>query len=129
MDPIADMLTIIRNGQAVNKETVLVPYSKLKMNLAEILEREGLIKKVGTQGRRVKKVIEIKLKYHKDRTPAITNLRRLSKLGRRIYIKSKDIKPVRQGYGLAIISTSSGLMTNKEARKKGLGGEILCEVY
>ena len=127
-DPISDMLTRIRNAQAVDHQTVAIPFSKLKMNLAEILEKEGLVEKAATQGRKTKKVIEIKLKYSKGE-PFISNIRRVSKPGRRIYIKSSQIRPIRQGFGLAVISTSQGLMTNKEARKKDLGGEVLCEIY
>jgi len=127
-DPIADMLTRIRNAQAVSRPMVTVPFSKLKFNLAKILEKEGLIREIATKGRKTRKVIEIKLKYEKG-IPTISGLKRISKPGRRIYLKKKGLRPVRQGYGLAIISTPSGLMTNKEARKKGLGGEVLCEIW
>ncbi len=127
-DPISDMLTRIRNAQAVLHQTVSIPFSKLKMNLAEILEKEGLIGKVSTQGRKTNKTIEISLKYVKDQ-PAINNIRRISKPGRRVYIKKDEIRPIRQGFGMTVISTSNGLMTNKEARKKGLGGEVLCEIW
>lgn len=128
VDPISDMLTRIRNAQAVSNETVLVPFSNLKLNLAKILEKEGLISKVNVQGRKISKIIEIKLGY-KDGAPVISNIKRISKPGQRIYIKKDEIKQIRQGYGLSIISTSKGLMTNKEARKKGLGGEVICEIY
>lgn len=128
VDPIADMLTRIRNAQAVSHQTVTVPFSKLKFNLAKILEKEGLVKEAATKGRKTRKVIEIKLKYEKG-IPTISGLKRISKPGRRIYLKKKELRPVKQGYGLAIISTPSGLMTNKEARKRGLGGEVLCEIW
>ena len=127
-DPIADMLTRIRNAQAVSHKTVTIPFSKLKFNLAKILEKEGLIGKIDTQGKKTKKVIEIELKYKND-TPIISSIKRISKPGLRIYIKKDELRPIRQGYGLIIISTSQGLMTNNEANKKGLGGEILCEIY
>jgi len=127
-DPIADMLTRIRNAQAVDHKTVVMPFSKLKLNLAEILVKEGLIKKVTPQGRKTRKVIEIELKY-KEGQPAISVLKRISKPGRRLYIKKSEIRPIRQGFGLSIISTPQGLMTNAEARKKGLGGEIMCEIW
>lgn len=127
-DPISDMLTRIRNAQAVDHQTVVIPFSKLKMNLAEILKKEGLIEEVDTQGKKTNKVIEIKLKYLKGE-PVINNIKRISKPGRRIYIKKDEIKPIRQGFGMSVISTSQGLMTNKEASKKELGGEVLCEIY
>ncbi|MBU2472998.1 30S ribosomal protein S8, partial [Patescibacteria group bacterium] len=124
VDPISDMLTRIRNAQAISNETVLVPFSNLKLNLAKILEKEGLIGKVNVQGRKINKIIEIKLSY-KDGEPAINSIKRISKQGQRIYIKKDEIKPIRQGYGLSIISTSKGLMTNIEAKKKRLGGEVI----
>jgi small subunit ribosomal protein S8 len=128
VDPIADMLTRIRNAQAGSHQTVTIPFSKLKLNLAKVLEKEGLIEAITTQGRKVKKVIEIRLKYEEG-LPVIKELKRISKLGQRIYLKKSQLRSVKQGYGLAIISTSQGLMTNKEAKKKGLGGEILCEIW
>ena len=128
VDPISDMLTRIRNAQAVSHQTVVIPFSKFKFNLAEVLKKEGLIEAVTSQGRKTKKVIEIKLKYQKG-LPAIRELKRISKPGQRIYLKKSQLKPIRQGYGLTIISTCQGLMTDKEARKKGLGGEVLCEIW
>jgi small subunit ribosomal protein S8 len=128
MDPIADILTRIRNAQAVSHRTVKVPFSQLKLSLAKILEKEGMIERVGTQGRQTGKIIEIELKY-KNGQPVIHGLKRVSKPGRRIYVKNDQLRPVRQGYGFSIISTPQGLMTNKEAKKKGLGGEVLCEVW
>ena len=128
VDPISDMLTRIRNAQAVSSKTVLIPFSNLKLNLAKILEKQGLIGKVNVQGRKIRKIIEIKLIY-KDGESVITSIKRISKPGQRIYIKKDEIKPIRQGYGLTIISTSKGLMTNMEAKKKRLGGEVICEIY
>lgn len=127
-DSISDMLTRIRNAQAVCHQTINLPFSKLKFSLAKILEKEGLIESATVHGRKAKKNIEIRLKYQKGQ-PAIQGLKRISKPGQRIYLKKNQIKPVKQGYGLAIISTSQGLMTDKEARKKGLGGEILCQIF
>jgi small subunit ribosomal protein S8 len=129
MDPIANMLTLIRNGQAVSKEIVEVPFSKIKLIIAEILEKEGLIDKVEKKGRKTKKVIEIKLKYNEDKEPVISGLKRISMPGQRIYLKRQEIKKVRSGYGMSIISTSKGLMTDKEARKQNLGGEIICQIW
>jgi len=128
MDPIADMLIRIKNAQAVKHQTVDIPYSKLKMELAKILETEGLIKSVEVQGKKIKKNIGIELKYQKGE-PIAANLRKISKPGCRIYRKKEQIRPVRQGYGISIISTPQGLMTDKEARKRKIGGEVLCEIW
>ena len=127
-DPIADMLTRIRNAKAVAHNTVTIPFSNLKLKLAEILEKEGIIGKVTTQGKKTKKSIEIQLKYKKGKS-VIDTIKKISKPGRRVYIKKSEIKSIRQGFGMSIISTSEGLMTNKEAKKKGLGGEVLCEIW
>jgi small subunit ribosomal protein S8 len=128
MDSISDMFNRIRNAQAVLKEEVLVPFSNLNYEVAKILEKQEFIKKMEKKGRTHKKVIEITLKYD-DKSPAISGLKRISRPGQRIYKGFKEIKPVKGGYGIAIISTSKGLMTNKEARKQKLGGEIICEVW
>lgn len=128
MDPIADMLTSIRNAQAVLKETVKIPFSKLKFELAKVLEKNGFVKKVEKKGRGIKRVIEIKLKYE-DKLPVISGLKKISKPGQRIYAGAKEIKPVRSGYGISIISTSKGLMTDKEVRKQNIGGEVICQVW
>jgi len=128
MDPIADMLTRIKNAQAVSHPTVNVPFSRFKFNLAKILEREKLIEKVDTQGRKARKVIQIKLKYSENK-PAIKGFKRVSKPSCRIYLSKADLRKVAQKYGVAIISTSEGLMTEKEALKKGIGGEYVCQVW
>jgi len=128
-DPISDMLTSIRNAVAVRQPTVLIPFSKLKYELLEILEKKGFIEKVEKRGRKAKKIIKITLKYSKDGEPAISGLKRISKPGQRIYSPWNKIKRVKGGLGIAIISTSKGLMTDNEARKKRTGGEILCEIW
>jgi small subunit ribosomal protein S8 len=127
-DPISDMLNRIRNAQAVLKETVDIPFSDLKYGIAKILEKKGFITKVEKKGKKVRRTVEITLKYN-AKQPAISGLKRISKPGQRIYKNAKEIKPVKGGYGVAVISTSKGLMTDKEARKKKLGGEILCEIW
>ena len=129
MDPIADMLTVIRNAQAVKKDTVVVPFSNLKYEIARILEKNGFVDKVAKEGRKTKRAIMITLKYGEAKEPAISGLKRISKPGQRIYKKFKELKSVKSGFGIAIISTSKGLMTDKEARKQKLGGEIICEVW
>ncbi len=124
-DPIADMLNRIRNAQAVVKATVVIPFSDLKYEIAKILEKQKLVGKIEKKGRKPRKIIEITLKY-----PAvISGLRRISKPGQRIYTSVKEIKPVRGGYGILIVSTPKGLMTNKEAKRKKIGGEIICEIW
>lgn len=127
-DPITDMLNRIRNAQTVLHPTVSIPFSNLKYEIAKILEKEGFVGNVEKKGKKVKKNIEITLKYDQKK-PAISGLKRISKPGQRIYFSWKKIKPVKSGYGIAIISTSKGLMTNKEARKKKLGGEIIAEIW
>jgi len=128
MDPITDMLNRIRNAQAILHPQVEMPYSNLKYEIAKLLEKKGLVEKVTKAGKKEKKSIEIILKYE-DKVPVISGMKRISKPGQRIYLPAKKIRPVKGGYGLAIISTSKGLMTNKEAKKQKLGGEILCEIW
>ena len=128
MDPIADMLTSIRNAQAVSKETVKVPFSKVKFGIAKVLEREGFLRRVERKGRKTQKYIEITLKY-KEKKPAILGLKKISKPGQRIYLGARKIQPIKSGYGISIVSTSQGLKTDREARKENLGGEIICQVW
>jgi small subunit ribosomal protein S8 len=128
-DSIADMLTTIRNAQAVGKTEVNIPFSNLKYSIAKILEKEGFVEKVETKLRKTKKIIKIDLKYLEDKTPAISGLKRISKPGQRIYKGFKEIKKVKSGFGIAIISTCQGLITDKEARKQKIGGEVICEVW
>ncbi len=130
-DPVADMLNRIRNAQAVLKETVDIPLSNLRYEIAKILEKGGFVAEVEKKGKKTKKVIEITLKYN-EKIPVISGLKRISKPGQRIYKRAKELKPVKGGYGIAIISTSKGgggLMTDKEARKQKLGGEVICEIW
>lgn len=127
MDPISDMLTIIRNALAVKHSAVSFPFSKLKYEIGGILRKEGLVEKVEKKGR-IKKIIEISLKYE-DGVPSISGLKKISKPGQKIYLPYKKIKKVKGGYGIAIISTSKGLMTNNEARRQKIGGEVICEVW
>ncbi len=130
-DPVTDMLNRIRNAQAVLKETVDIPLSNLRYEIAKILEKGGFVAEVEKKGKKTKKVIEITLKYN-EKIPVISGLKRISKPGQRIYKRAKELKPVKGGYGIAIISTSKGgggLMTDKEARKQKLGGEVICEIW
>jgi small subunit ribosomal protein S8 len=127
-DPICDMLNRIRNAQAVNHVTVDVPFSNLKFEIAKILEKEGFVEKIEKTNKKTRKVIEITLKYI-NKVPAVSGLNRVSKPGQRIYIESSKINKVKDGYGISIISTSKGLLTNNEARKQKVGGEMLCEIW
>lgn len=129
IDPISDMLTRIRNASAVRKAEVAMPFSKMKLALAKILEREGFVAKTEVQGEAGgHQLINLSLKYQ-NREPAITSIQRVSTPGRRLYAGYQELHSVRNGLGIAIISTPQGLMTNKEARQKKIGGELLCEVY
>ncbi|MFH1714421.1 MAG: 30S ribosomal protein S8 [Candidatus Nealsonbacteria bacterium] len=127
-DPISDMLNRIKNAQAAGLQTVIVPFSNLKYEVSNLLEKNGFVDKVEKKGRKTKKEIEITLKYQ-DGIGAISGLKRISKPGQRMYSDSRKIRRVRDGFGMAILSTSKGLMTNNEAKKKKQGGEIICEVW
>lgn len=135
-DPISDMLTRIRNASLVGKPEVLVPMSKIKYEIAKLLKKEGWVLDIETVKNTSRKnktaqfdEIKIVLKYKKSGRSAISNLKRVSKPGLKIYAKKNNLPKVLNNLGMAIISTPEGLMTNKEARKKGLGGEVLCEIY
>ena len=127
-DPIADMLNRIKNAQAVGRESVEMPFSNLKHEIAKILEKQGFVEKVESKGRKTNKSLEIILKYH-DKTPAILGLKRISKPGQRIYLDSISLKKIKGGHRTAIVSTSKGLMTGQEAKKQKTGGEIICQVW
>ena len=127
-DPVADMLNIIKNAQAVNHPTVEVSFSNLKYEIVKILEKYGFISGVEKKGRKNKKTIEITLKYD-DKIPAISGLKKVSKPGQRIYVNTTQIKRVKDGHGIAVISTSKGLMADREAKKQKRGGEVLCEIW
>lgn len=126
-DPISDMLTRLRNAQAVRKPEIILPFSKLKFSLGKILEQEGFVSKVEQTVEAGRPVIRVILKYQR-REPAIRAIKRVSKPGRRVYMKNDELPRVLSGLGIAIVSTSNGLMTNKEARARKLGGEVLCEI-
>ena len=127
-DPITDMLNQIKNAEAVGKTEVLVPLSKLKNEIAMILLKEGFVGEIRKAVKGKIKVLKISLKYDEG-MPAITGFKRVSKPGQRIYEGFSKIKKVRGGYGISIVSTSKGLMTNKDARRQKIGGEIICQVW
>ena len=129
-DPIADMLTRIRNGLQAGHETVAIPASKVKIEIARILKQEGFINNYTVEGETAKdKVVTIELKYGPDNTKVITGLKRISKPGLRVYAKGDNIPRVLNGLGVAIISTSKGLMSDRDARKANLGGEVVAYVW
>ena len=126
-DPIADMLTRIRNASMVRKKEVSIPFSKMKMAIANILVREGYVAKV-EESKGKPSFIVLTLKYS-DGQSAVQNLKRMSTPGHRLYIKNSEIKKVLNGLGLAILSTPRGILTDKEARNAKIGGELICEIY
>lgn len=128
-DPIADMLTRIRNANMVSHETVEMPSSKLKVELAKLLKDEGYITEYSVKTEDKFNFLNIVLKYDEKHKPVIANLKRISKPGLRSYCKSKSLPKVFGGLGIAIVSTSKGLMTDRKARKENLGGEVLCYVW
>lgn len=128
MDPIADFLTRIKNAQRAEHESVEIPFSKVKFDLAKILEKEGFVGVIEKKGAKAKETLVVRLRYNQG-TGAIQDVKRISKPGQRIYTGADKIRKVKQGYGRAIISTSKGLMTDIEAKKEGLGGEVLCEIW
>lgn len=128
-DPIADMLTRIRNAGMSKFASVDIPGAKLKVELAKVLKNEGFIRnykfvKDGKQG-----ILRVYLKYTEDQKNSIFGLERISRPSRRFYVKSKDIKPVLNGLGIAVLSTSKGVMTDKQAKKENIGGELLCKIW
>jgi small subunit ribosomal protein S8 len=129
-DPIGDMLTRIRNASSARHEKVLVPASRLKLRLAEVLKEEGYIKDyVLHQDEHKQGAITILLKYSPDREPAISDIKRVSKPGLRRYVATGDIPRVLNGLGTAILSTSKGVMVDREARKQKVGGELICTIW
>lgn len=129
-DTISDMLTRIRNANLARHQTVDIPSTKMTRSIAKVLQEEGFIGDTAEREEGVRKVLELKLKYKgKQRQPLIRNLTRVSKPGLRVYSNRKTLPRVLGGIGIAIISTSSGIMTDRDARRQGVGGEVLCYVY
>jgi len=128
-DPIADMLTRIRNAVMVRHDTVLVPSSKTKAAIARILKDEGFITGYDVVRGKTQRVIKIQLKYYDRIQPVISGLERVSKPGLRVYVQQKEVPRVQGGMGIAIVSTSQGVMTGQQAWRRGIGGELLCYVW
>lgn len=128
-DPVADMLTRLRNASNAHHDSVSMPSSKLKKNIADILKREGYIADWTVESARVGENLNISLKFGQDRRPALSGIKRVSKPGLRVYAKSTELPTVLGGLGIAILSTSSGILTDREADQKGVGGEVLAYVW
>ena len=128
-DPVADFLTRIRNGLIADFDDVEVPASRLKVELARILREQGYIEDYGVEPARVGEIIRIRLKYTEDRQPVITGLERVSRPGRRTYVDAGEIPKVQGGMGTTIVSTSQGVMTGHDARRAGVGGEVMAYVW
>jgi small subunit ribosomal protein S8 len=131
-DPIADFLARIRNGISARKSQIELPRSNMKVRIAEILRDEGFVNAVATSEDKKQGILKVELRYEGrpgGSNNAITGMRRVSRPGQRHYVPAKDVPKVRNGLGIAIISTSQGVMTDKQARDKGVGGEVLCEVW
>lgn len=128
-DPIADMLTRIRNAITARKAKVIMPSSKMKVRIAEVLKDEGFVGVVSSEEDDKQGLLHIELRYDNNNHNAIQGIRRVSKPGQRTYARHTGLPRVRSGLGIAILTTSKGVMTEREARKQGLGGELLCEVW
>jgi small subunit ribosomal protein S8 len=128
-DPIADFLTRIRNGLRADHDEVEMPSSAFKAEIARILQEQGYIEAYETDSARVGRVLRVRLKYTEDRKPVITGIERLSKPGRRRYVTATDVPRVYGGMGTAIVSTSKGVMTGHDARREGVGGELVARVW
>lgn len=128
MDPIADLLTQIRNALATGKTEVVLPHSKFKQRLAEVLQQQGWTEDTFLTSKAERKFLGVKLKYQAGQ-PVISGIKRVSKPGQRIYSKAGEVPRTQTGFGVTIISTSKGLLTDRQARKENLGGEILCQIW
>lgn len=123
-DPLSDLLTRIKNGYMAGKADVIVPWSKLKQTVADVLVREGYLGQAKVENG----ILNLKLKYD-QKTPALTEVKRVSRPSLRVYVRKSELPRVLGGLGTAVVSTPAGIMTAKEARKKGLGGEVICEIW
>ena len=128
-DPVGDFINRLKNGGEVKKQTVSVPFSAFKMAIAEVLKDAGYIQAIDKKGKKVKKTLDVVLKYDDAGKARIIGVKRISKPGRRMYRGVEDIRPVRYGHGTLILSTPKGIMTDKEARKAKVGGEALFEIW
>jgi small subunit ribosomal protein S8 len=127
-DPIGDLIIQIKNASMAGKQAIVLPYSRMKHAVATILEKEGYVGRVGKAGEMPKQSLSVEIKYEEG-IPVITGLKRVSKPGLRWYVNKKEIPTVVGGMGIAILSTPQGIMTGKEAKKRGIGGELLCTIW
>lgn len=128
-DPIADLLVRIQNASRAGKDTVDVSFSKIKESIAKLLVREGYIEGVSTKGEGVEKMLVMKLKYSPNKTPRLHEVRRVSKSSRRMYVPYRDVKPFKFGKGLRVLSTPKGILTDTDAKKEKVGGEVLFTIW
>lgn len=129
MDPISDMLINIKHGGQSGKTEVFVPFSKMKLAVAEVLEKHGFLKAVSKKEKKSRKVLELSLVYKEGGAPKVTDVKRVSKPSKRVYKSVKELRPVRQGYGLLLLSTPKGILTDMEAKKEHVGGEALFFIW
>jgi len=128
-DPIADFLTRIRNASSARAPSVRIPHSAMKADLARILKREGYIRDMSSEGRCADKELVVYLRYLPDESPVLRGMRRISRPGRRVYAAASGLPRVLNGIGIAILTTSSGIMTDRDARRAQVGGEVICHVW
>jgi len=129
MDPIADMITRIRNASAIQKESIVLPYSKMKLAIAELLISEGYIVSVTKKGKKVRKSLEVFLAYDPSGKSKIQGMERVSKFSRRVYTGVRSIHPVKQGHGTYVFSTPKGILSSKGAKAERVGGEVLFKIW
>ncbi len=128
-DPIADLITRIKNAGDASQVSLSLPFSKLKHEVAELLKRQGFLAEVAKYGKKAKKTLDISLKYTADGRPEVTGVSRISRLSKRVYMKASEIRPVKYGQGILVLSTPKGLKTGEEARKEHVGGEALFKIW
>lgn len=129
VDPIADMLVRIENAQKTNKESVSIPFSNMKLAIAEVLAKSGFVGEIEKKGKKVNKTLSVGLLYNEDGSPKVHGSERISKFSRRMYAGAKDVRAVKGNHGIAVLSTPSGIMTGFDARKNNVGGEILFTLW
>jgi small subunit ribosomal protein S8 len=128
-DPIADLLTRIRNANRARKEWTEIPWSRLKEHVARVLQDEGFLRETSVREAEGRKVLHLVLKYDEFRRPVISGIRRVSRPSMRVYVGSRDIAPIRKGLGISVLSTPKGVLADRVARKENVGGEVLCSVW
>lgn len=129
VDPIADMLVRIENAQKTNKDSVSVPFSKMKLSIAEVLSKNGFIGEIEKKGKKVSKSLVLGLVYNTDGTPKVHGSKRISKFSRRMYSGAKELRAVKANHGLAVLSTPEGILSGFDARKSNVGGEVLFNIW